>query len=220
MCVCLSGSHTFVVVTHSYVSQATHAFLGMLPLYFFFKYLSIYRENSFLMQASTQIASKSAKSNNDSLLPCWIGMIFPTICVHDPRVCHDLDIRSYLQGQGHSSHITEIHVRPITLYRHVGFWGYFTQLHHVFDSRSYCQGQGHSSYIEKFFFWVVINLTWVAWMGMILHKVVVHDTEVIVAGGICPIGICFVVKNAKFFQFFSFQIFFNPICSKQGKMYM
>ena len=29
---CLSGSHTFLVVTHSYVSQATHAFLGMVPL--------------------------------------------------------------------------------------------------------------------------------------------------------------------------------------------
>ena len=28
----LSGSHTFLVVTHSYVSQATHAFLRMLPL--------------------------------------------------------------------------------------------------------------------------------------------------------------------------------------------
>ena len=34
--VCLSGSHTFLVVTHtcSYVSRATHAFLGMLPLCF------------------------------------------------------------------------------------------------------------------------------------------------------------------------------------------
>ena len=31
-CVCLSDSHTFLIVTHSYVSQATHAFLGMLPL--------------------------------------------------------------------------------------------------------------------------------------------------------------------------------------------
>ena len=30
--VCLSGSHTFLVVTHSYVSQATIAFLRMLPL--------------------------------------------------------------------------------------------------------------------------------------------------------------------------------------------
>ena len=32
LCVYLSGSHTFLVVTHSYVSQATHAFLGMQPL--------------------------------------------------------------------------------------------------------------------------------------------------------------------------------------------
>ena len=35
--VCLSvflySSHTFLVVMHSYVSQATHAFLGMLPLF-------------------------------------------------------------------------------------------------------------------------------------------------------------------------------------------
>ena len=30
----LSGSHTFLVVTHSYVSQVTHALLGMLPLCF------------------------------------------------------------------------------------------------------------------------------------------------------------------------------------------
>ena len=28
----LSGSHIFLVVTHTYVSQATHEFLGMLPL--------------------------------------------------------------------------------------------------------------------------------------------------------------------------------------------
>ena len=34
--VCLLGSHTFLVVTHSYVSQATHAFLGMLPLCMYF----------------------------------------------------------------------------------------------------------------------------------------------------------------------------------------
>ena len=31
----LSGSHTFLVVMHSYVSQATSAFLGMLPLCFY-----------------------------------------------------------------------------------------------------------------------------------------------------------------------------------------
>ena len=33
-CVCLSDIYTFLIVTHSYVSQATHAFLGMLPLCF------------------------------------------------------------------------------------------------------------------------------------------------------------------------------------------
>ena len=34
LCVFLSSRHTtFFVVTHSYVSQATHAFLGMLPLF-------------------------------------------------------------------------------------------------------------------------------------------------------------------------------------------
>ena len=33
-CVCLSDSHTFLIVMHCYVSQATHAFLGMLPLCF------------------------------------------------------------------------------------------------------------------------------------------------------------------------------------------
>ena len=32
--VCLSGSHTFLVVTHNYVLQATYAFLGMLPIFF------------------------------------------------------------------------------------------------------------------------------------------------------------------------------------------
>ena len=31
--ICLSGIHTSLVVTQSYVSQGTHAFLGMLPLF-------------------------------------------------------------------------------------------------------------------------------------------------------------------------------------------
>ena len=32
--VCLSSSHTFLVVTHSYVSKGTHAFFGMLPFWY------------------------------------------------------------------------------------------------------------------------------------------------------------------------------------------
>ena len=38
--VCLSGIHAFLVVTHSYVSKATHAFLGMLPLCLYLIYVS------------------------------------------------------------------------------------------------------------------------------------------------------------------------------------
>ena len=33
---CMSSSYTFLVVTQSYVSQATHAFLGMLPLFLYY----------------------------------------------------------------------------------------------------------------------------------------------------------------------------------------
>ena len=29
---------------------------------------------------------------------------FYKIVVHDQRVCHDIDPRSYLQGQGHNAH--------------------------------------------------------------------------------------------------------------------
>ena len=48
----LSGSHTFLIVTHSYVSQATHAFLGMLPLCY---YLSVYRYPLLLNDLCRQI---------------------------------------------------------------------------------------------------------------------------------------------------------------------
>ena len=54
------------------------------------------------------------------LTPCPIWIIFHTIIVHDPRMCHDLDPRSYLQGQGHSAHIPKIRVRTITPHCHVG----------------------------------------------------------------------------------------------------
>ena len=32
-------------------------------------------------------------------------------------------------------------------------------------------------------------------MGMILHTIVIHDTGVVVAGGICPIRTCLVLNN-------------------------
>ena len=52
----------------------------------------------------------------NSSLPSWIWIIFHTILVHESRVCHDLDPRSYLQGQGHSAHIPKIRFRAINLY--------------------------------------------------------------------------------------------------------
>ena len=41
-------------------------------------------------------------SGHSSSLPRLIWIIFHTIVVHDPKICHDLDPMSYLQGQGHS----------------------------------------------------------------------------------------------------------------------
>ena len=37
--------------------------------------------------------------------PCPNWIIFHTIVVHDPKVCHDLDQGSYLQGQGQCAHM-------------------------------------------------------------------------------------------------------------------
>ena len=54
------------------------------------------------------------------LIPCPIWIIFHKNIVHDLRMCHDLDPRSYLQGQGHSAHIPKIRVRAITPHCHVG----------------------------------------------------------------------------------------------------
>ena len=52
---------------------------------------------------------------HNSLLSSWILIILHTIVVHDPRGCHDLDPRSYLQVEGHSTHITKI---PCHTYNH------------------------------------------------------------------------------------------------------
>ena len=85
----------------------------------------------------------------NSSLHNWIWMIFLTLIFHDPRVCHDLEPRSYLQVQGHNAHIPKNHVRAITPHCHVGSWKYITQFYHDLDSGSYCQGQGHCLHITK-----------------------------------------------------------------------
>ena len=43
-----------------------------------------------------RICSYTSCPGLNFLLPCPIWIIFYTIVVHDPRVCHDLESRSYL----------------------------------------------------------------------------------------------------------------------------
>ena len=57
---------------------------------------------------------------HNSLLPCWIWIIFNSIVVHDQRVCRDIHLMSYLQGQSHSALIPKICVRAITPHCHFG----------------------------------------------------------------------------------------------------
>ena len=72
--------------------------------------------------------TKNLYAGHYSSLPCWILIIFHTIVVHDLRLCHDLDPRSYHQGQGHSAYILKIRVQAITPLCHVGSGKYSTQL--------------------------------------------------------------------------------------------
>ena len=72
--------------------------------------------------------TQNSRPGHNSSLPSWIWIIFHTIVVHDPRVCHDLEPRSYLKGQGHSAHIPKICAWAITPHCQVGSWYYFTQL--------------------------------------------------------------------------------------------
>ena len=82
--------------------------------------------------------------------PIWI--IFHTIVFHNLRVCHDLDPRSYLQGQGHSTHMPKICVLGpqllIAMSFHTGVV-YDLRLCHDLEPRSYGKGQGHNAYIPE-----------------------------------------------------------------------
>ena len=82
---------------------------------------------------------------HNSSLQSWSWIIFHTIVVHYPRVCHDLGPRSYLQGQGHSAHIPKICVRVITPNCQVGSGLYFTQLLSMTQGRDMTLTQGHIS---------------------------------------------------------------------------
>ena len=88
--------------------------------------------------------TKNTCPDHYSLLSCWICIIFHTIVVHEPSVCHDLDTRSYLQGQGHNARIPKNFIRAVNVYCHVGF-GYFMQLLSIIQKCVMTLTQGHIS---------------------------------------------------------------------------
>ena len=58
---------------------------------------------------------------HNPLRPRWIWIIFYTIVVHEPRVCHDHEQGHICNDQGQSEKKAKIRVRAITPYCHVGF---------------------------------------------------------------------------------------------------
>ena len=85
---------------------------------------------------------------------CRIWIIFHTIFVHDPRLCHDLDPRSYLQGQGHCAHIPQNRCPGHNSSLPCWIWIIFhtivvkdPRVCHDIGPRSYLEGQGHSTHI-------------------------------------------------------------------------
>ena len=101
-------------------------------------------------------------------LPYWIWIIFHTTVVHGPRVCHDLELRSFLQGQSHSSHLNKILVKSIKSYCYVGSGCYLTQFVHFFDSgRISSRSASQFTHCQNMF--PGHNLPRVTWNRMILH---------------------------------------------------
>ena len=76
-------------------------------------YFTVYNFLSRWHCSSSSFGLFTSCPSNNFLLPCPIWKIFYTLVVHDPKVCHELDLRSYLQGQGHIAHISTICVRVV-----------------------------------------------------------------------------------------------------------
>ena len=85
--VCLSGSPTFLVVTHSYVSQATHAFLAMLPLCFTYREVPELNPSNYglsVAESSQRIpmAGLYSGSTDPLTLPELLDKLNSTYCGH------------------------------------------------------------------------------------------------------------------------------------------
>ena len=72
--------------------------------------------------------TQNPSPSHNSLLLCFIWKIFHTIVINSPRVCHDIEPRSYLLGQIHSAHIVTLRVLAITPHFYIWYGWYFPQL--------------------------------------------------------------------------------------------
>ena len=108
------------------------------------------------VKVSAHIAKIHVWAINNSSLPCWIWIIFHTIVVHDPRLCHDLDPRSHLQIQGNSQCRHTQYLCLVIYNSSLPCWILVIVVHdrkmcYDLQPRSYPQGQGHSTHNKKSF---------------------------------------------------------------------
>ena len=119
-----------------------------------------------------------------------IWIIFYTFIVRDPKICHDLDLRSHRQGHSARIHIPKIRVGAITPNCHVGSRSYITQLLSMTQgrvmtllkvispiSRSQCthtqnERPGHNSSLSCWI-WIIFHI-----VAIVVHDLwVYHDLD-------------------------------------------
>ena len=96
-------------------------------------------------------------SGHSSLLQSLIWIIFRTIVVHNPRLCHDLDLMSYLQGHCHytiiqtpcPNHNTSLPCYILIILVFITILVHGPRVCHDLDTKTDLQGQGYSAHIPK-----------------------------------------------------------------------
>ena len=115
---------------------------------------------------------------HNSSLPCWVKIIFHTLIVYEPRMCHDLYPRSYLRVHGQSTHIPKTGPQVMTARLDLDniSRNRIMTLTRDISPRSSSQCTHGKIFFQDHY------LSWVSQMGMILHTIVIYDPGV-VAGG-------------------------------------
>ena len=127
--------------------------------------------------------SHNPRPGHNSLLSCRIWIIFHKIVVlelvHDPKMCHELDRRSYVQGQGHNAYIWQISVWAITSYSltycYVGFGYYLTQLLSIWVMDIYPRSRSQYTHRLKSMPRPLLVSLHLCWIWIIFQTIVVHD---------------------------------------------